>query len=158
MVCANHENKKHEIYFATDNHHSQNISVNSTAQLANYYARDGLFFDTGRSLELMANAWQLFAQCSINHLSYWHSTCLRRYSVPFCTLVVRQQLHGSQHASVWNAVCNKNPRLTTITCKLTRRLVSASLLFKTMHKRRSITLSTKACMRAISDSNLATQI
>ena len=48
--------KKHEIYFATDNHYSQNISVNSTAQLANYYARDGLFFDTGKSLELMANA------------------------------------------------------------------------------------------------------
>ena len=50
MVCANHENE------TTDN------SVSFTAQ----FMRDGLFF---RSLELMANAWQLFVQCSINCLS-----------------------------------------------------------------------------------------
>jgi len=33
MVCANHENKKCEIYFTMDNHYTQNISVSFTAQL-----------------------------------------------------------------------------------------------------------------------------
>ena len=27
VVCANHENKKHEIYFTMDNHYTQNIFV-----------------------------------------------------------------------------------------------------------------------------------
>jgi len=31
---------------------------------------------------------------------YCHSTCLRRYWVPFCTLVVRQQLHGIHERSM----------------------------------------------------------
>ena len=61
--------KKHEIYFTMENHYSENISVSFTAQVASYFARDGLFFDTSRSLKLMANAWQLFAQCSMNRLS-----------------------------------------------------------------------------------------
>ena len=56
MVYANHENKKHEIYFITDNHYSQNISVSFTAQLSSYFTQDSLFFDTSRSFELMANA------------------------------------------------------------------------------------------------------
>ena len=29
-------------------------------QLGSYFARDGLFFDTSRSLKLTANMWQLF--------------------------------------------------------------------------------------------------
>ena len=53
VVCANHEKKKkNEMYFTMDN---QNISVSFTAQLASYFVRDGLFFDTSRSLELMVN-------------------------------------------------------------------------------------------------------
>ena len=69
VVCANHENKKHEIYFTTDIHYSQNIfSHNFTAQLASYFAREGLF-DTSMPLELVANVRQLFAQCPINRLS-----------------------------------------------------------------------------------------
>ena len=56
VVCANHEKKKkHEIYFTTDNHYNQNISVSFTAQLASYFMQDGLFFITSRSLKLMAN-------------------------------------------------------------------------------------------------------
>ena len=75
MVCANNENKKHEIYFSTDNHlYSQifvrTISHHSYMHVASYFARDALF-DTSMSLELMdlANARQLFAQCLINRLS-----------------------------------------------------------------------------------------
>ena len=49
------KNKKHEIYFTTDNHYSENISVSFTAQVASYFAQDSLFFDTSRSLKLMAN-------------------------------------------------------------------------------------------------------
>ena len=47
--------KKHEIYFTTDNHYSENISVSFTAQVASYFACNGLFFDTSSSLKLMAN-------------------------------------------------------------------------------------------------------
>ena len=70
VLRANHENKKHEIYFTIDNHCCQNIFVGTilTAQIASYFARDG-FFDAGMSLELMANARKLFAQCPINRLS-----------------------------------------------------------------------------------------
>ena len=32
VVCANHENKKHEIYFTIDNHYSQNIFVHTISQ------------------------------------------------------------------------------------------------------------------------------
>ena len=78
-----------------DNHCSQNIFVRTIShhmQLASYFARDGLF-DTSMSLELMANARKLSAQCPINRLSL-----LPQY-VPMAllgsTLVVRQQLHGS---------------------------------------------------------------
>ena len=39
-----------------ENHYSENISVSFTAQVASYFAQDGLFFDTSRSLKLMANA------------------------------------------------------------------------------------------------------
>ena len=38
-----------------DNHCSQNISVSFAAQLASYFAGDGLFDTTIRSLELMEN-------------------------------------------------------------------------------------------------------
>ena len=40
-----------------------------TTSTAGYFTRDGLFLDTSRSLELMANGQQLFAQCPINRLS-----------------------------------------------------------------------------------------
>ena len=70
-----------------------------TAQLASYFARDSLF-DISRSLELMANAWQLFAQCSINCLSL-----LPQY-VPTASfgsllhpIVIRQELTGSHEFS-----------------------------------------------------------
>ena len=39
------------------------VNMSLSSQLASYFARDGLFFDTRRWL--MANAWQLF-QCLIN--------------------------------------------------------------------------------------------
>ena len=98
VVCANHENKKHEI---------QRIIIiaitfcshNFAAQLASYFARDGLF-DTSMSLVLMANTATTFHSVSDKSSVYCHSTCLRRYSVTFCTLVVRQQLHGSHERSM----------------------------------------------------------
>ena len=40
VVLTNHENKKDEIYFTTDNHYSQNISVSFTAQLAIVISRE----------------------------------------------------------------------------------------------------------------------
>ena len=40
-----------------------------TTSTAGYFTQDGLFLDTSRSLELMANGRQLFALCPINHLS-----------------------------------------------------------------------------------------
>ena len=46
VVCVNHENKKHKIYFTTGIHYSQHIFAHRfTAQLASYFAR---FFDTSR--------------------------------------------------------------------------------------------------------------
>ena len=74
-------------------------SHNFAAQLASYFARDGLF-DTSMSLVLMANAATTFRSVSDKSSIYCHSTCLRRYSVPFCTLVVRQQLYGSHERSM----------------------------------------------------------
>ena len=43
-------------------------SHNFRAQIASYFARDGLF-DTSMSLELMAKTQQLFAHCPLNRLS-----------------------------------------------------------------------------------------
>ena len=74
-------------------------SHNFAAQLASYFTRDGLF-DTRMSLVFMANAATTFRSVSDKSSVYCHSTCLRRYSVPFCTLVVRQQLHGSHERSM----------------------------------------------------------
>ena len=74
-------------------------SHNFAAQLASYFTRDGLF-DTSMSLVLMANAATTFRSVSDKSSVYCHSTCLLRYLVPFCTLVVRQQLHGSHECSM----------------------------------------------------------
>ena len=102
VVCANHEKKKKKkkiyiyIFFFL-----QRIIIiartfllaHFTAQLASYFAQDSLF-NSSMSLELMPNAKQLFAQCREIVCLYCHSACLWRYWVPFCTLVVHQQLHG----------------------------------------------------------------
>ena len=62
-------------------------------QLGSYFAGDGLFFDTSRSLKLIANAWRFMTFRSVSDkLSVLPRYVPRRYSVPFCTLVVRQQL------------------------------------------------------------------
>ena len=75
VVCVNHKNKKHVLYyFTTDDRYSQHILYTQfqhskflytcmVSQLASYFAWDGLFFDTSRWL--VANAWQL-SQCPIN--------------------------------------------------------------------------------------------
>ena len=85
-------------------------SHNFAAQLASYFTRDGLF-DTRMSLVLMANAATTFRSVSDKSSVYCHSTCtcLRRYLVPFCTLVVCQQLHGSHERSM-QAVCTLSVR------------------------------------------------
>ena len=57
----------HKIYFTTDDRYSQQILFVHTLSQHSYFARDGFFLNTRRWL--MANAWQLSAQCPINRLS-----------------------------------------------------------------------------------------
>ena len=64
---------------------------NFTAQLASYFAQDSLF-DTSMSLELVANARKLFAQCPINRLSLLPQYVPTVSLGSLCMLVVRQQL------------------------------------------------------------------
>ena len=53
------------------------------------------------SLVFMANAATTFRSVSDKSSVYTATVrVLRRYSVPFCTLVVRQQLHGSHERSM----------------------------------------------------------
>ena len=60
MVCANHENNKHEIYFTTNDHHGQYIFVHGfTAQLA-------ISCETASSLIPDGDSWQT---CENNCLS-----------------------------------------------------------------------------------------
>ena len=56
VVCSNHENKKHEIYLIIIARTFLFAQFKSKTQLGSYFAGDGLFFDTSRSLELIANA------------------------------------------------------------------------------------------------------
>ena len=123
--CANHENKKHELYFTIAR--TFLFAQFHSLQPASYFARDGLF-DTSMSLELMANALQLFAQCPINR--YCHSTCLWRYWVPFCTLVVRQQLQGS-HESIMQALRTTYTLACAVSFQITKcwRHVSRQKIF-----------------------------
>ena len=93
MVCANHENKKHKYILQWIIIIVKTFLLAQFHSTASYFMQDGLF-DTSISLELMPNTKQRFAQCPRNRLFYCHSTCLRCYWVPFCMLVVREQLHG----------------------------------------------------------------
>ena len=45
------------------------LSISQHSYVTSYYTWDSLFFITSSSLELMANTWQLFTQCLLNHLS-----------------------------------------------------------------------------------------
>ena len=85
--------KKHEIYFTMDNHCSQNIFVCTISQ-------HSWLVISRETVSLIPACHSSSWQMRKNSVLYCHSTCLRRYWVPFCTLVAHQQLHRSHERSM----------------------------------------------------------
>ena len=78
MVCVNHENKEHEMYFTTDNHYSQQILYTRfrSSQLV-FHARQLLL----RCPQLThgANAWTTL--CSVSDKSSVFTATVGAYSI-----------------------------------------------------------------------------
>ena len=96
--CPNRGNKKHEIYFTTDIHYSQNIFVCTISQQ---------LFRVRRSLWYQQVSWAHGKPTttfrSVSVFTATERAYSDNYSVPFCMLVVCQQLHGShQRSQMWH--------------------------------------------------------